>query len=249
MISRVYLSPHLDDAVLSSGGRIHRQAAEGDDIIILTVCAGGPSVEDLSPFAESLHRRWGTAVSAGERRREEDREAVAALGARAMHLEFQDAIYRTGEEGVPLYASEEAIFGPVHPSEFELIEQVAQAVRGAIPADAGVIVPLAAGGHVDHRLTRKAAERLLRRLSYYEDFPYAASYGEVEYALAGADWEAETIAISEADIQARIDAIALYRSQISTFWADMEEMRTALREFALKTGGHGTLAERYWRMR
>jgi len=235
--------------VLSCGGRIHRQAAEGDDITILTVCAGGLSVEDLSPFAESLHRRWGTAVSAVERRREEDREAVAALGARAMHMEFQDAIYRTGGEGVALYASEEAIFGPVHRFEYELIERVAQALREAIPAEAEVIVPLGAGGHVDHRLTRRAAERLPQRLVYYEDFPYAADYGEVEYALAGADWESETVPISEPDFRSKVDAVALYRSQISTFWSHLEEMRTALREFALKTGGHGTLAERYWRMR
>ena len=57
MLTHVYLSPHLDDAVLSCGGMIHRQAQAGERVVVVTVCAGDPPPGPLSDFARSLHER------------------------------------------------------------------------------------------------------------------------------------------------------------------------------------------------
>ena len=39
MLKHVYLSPHLDDAVLSCGGAIHRAGAAGEAVLVITVFA------------------------------------------------------------------------------------------------------------------------------------------------------------------------------------------------------------------
>ncbi len=115
----------------------------------------------LSDFARSLHERWQLGDDAPARRRDEDRAACDRLGCYLIHLPFADAVYRDRPETrQPLYDSEEAIFGEVR--EGTIIDRVAEAVRPRVRqvSDARLVVPLTAGKHVDHVITRLAAERL-----------------------------------------------------------------------------------------
>src|SRR3989304_1899066 len=99
MTHRVYLSPHLDDALLSCGGLVAQQVAGGDEVTVFTVCAGDSPVGELTPFAYELHRRWGGAGSPMGLRRAEDLVACGRLGASVVHLGFADAIYRHAAHG------------------------------------------------------------------------------------------------------------------------------------------------------
>ena len=47
-----------------------------------------------------------------------------------------------------------------------------------LPPDARLVAPLTLGNHVDHLVTRFAAEQLRRPIRYYLDFPYAAEHGK-----------------------------------------------------------------------
>lgn len=48
----LYISPHLDDAVLSVGGLIAAQLAAGDRVVIATVCTADPAIDGIfSPLA------------------------------------------------------------------------------------------------------------------------------------------------------------------------------------------------------
>jgi LmbE family N-acetylglucosaminyl deacetylase len=94
MALRVYLSPHLDDAVFSCGGLILRQTNAGDDVQVVTVFTGDPPVGELTPFAYELHRRWGGEGSPMGLRRAEDLVACGRLGASVVHLGLADAVYR-----------------------------------------------------------------------------------------------------------------------------------------------------------
>ena len=91
----IYLSPHLDDAVLSAGGLIYEQAQSGDPVEIWTLLCGYAPSEEVSPFAQALHQQWGfgSAEETVRLRRAEDRNAAAALGASAIHFDFLDCIY------------------------------------------------------------------------------------------------------------------------------------------------------------
>jgi len=170
----IYLSPHLDDAALSCGGLIWQQTQAGDDVEIWTLCAGDPPPGPLSPFAGACHDRWKLGETAVKVRREEDRAAAAVLGAKVRHWKIPDCIYRrSAESGEILYDSEEAIFGSVQPGDEDLVNWITSELAKMLPPGAMIICPMTLGNHVDHQITRAAAERLGIGLSYYADYPYA----------------------------------------------------------------------------
>ena len=247
--AHVYLSPHLDDAVLSCGGRIWRQVEAGVRVLVVTVFAGVPDRDaPLSPFARGLQVRWGHLAEAAARRQEEDRAALALLGAEPVHWPYADCIYRHIPGGRFPYASEEALWGEVHSAETGLVADLADRLA-ALPLapDGGLYAPLGVGHHVDHQIVRRIAATCGHTVTYYEDFPYAEEPQAVRAALAGGRWQAQVALLSEGALEAKIAAIACYRSQLSTFWASPGEMAATVRAFAEKVG-NGRPAERYWKV-
>jgi len=241
----IYLSPHLDDAVFSCGGRIALQVRAGMRVWVVTVCAGSPE-GPLSDYAQALHEYWGLAeTDAPAARREEDRAALARLGAVAVHWDFWDCIYRRAPDGRFLYPNYDALWGPIAEEDGALREELALRMA-ELPSSATLCVPLGAGAHVDHRLVRQAAEATGRPLVYYEDYPYAGEAGKVEGALGEGDWEPEMVPLDAAALEAKIAAALCYRSQISSFWAGEADLAAHFRAYAAAVGG-GNPAERYWR--
>ncbi len=254
VISRlIFLSPHPDDAVLSCGGWIEQLAQNGERPIVITIFGGDrPASVPLSDFARSLHERWQLGADAPARRRDEDRAACDRLGCYLIHLPFADAVYRVEPAARRhLYDSEEAIFGEVR--DPEIIDRVAEAVQTRAQQVPGVrlVVPLTAGKHVDHVITRQAAERLNEDLIYYEDYPYAEQPERMTHVWgcddsAAREWTSETITLSEAALHTKIEAFLQHRSQISTFYRDDDEVRQRIRAYA-EFVGQGRIAERLWR--
>jgi LmbE family N-acetylglucosaminyl deacetylase len=246
--AHIYLSPHLDDAVFSCAGRIWQQSQAGDSVAVVTAFAGCPDDGLLSPYAQALHKRWGEPAGAVERRRAEDQEALTLLGAEAVHWQYMDCIYRTTAEGDHAYASEEALFGSIHSSEAALIDELTGRLRGlALASEGRLYVPWAAGGHVDHRIVRRAAEGTGRALTYYEDFPYARHAECLKAALEESRLQQELVTLSAQALETKVAAMASYRSQLSTFWRDRADLRASMRTSAQRIGG-GAPAERYWRV-
>jgi hypothetical protein len=96
---------------------------------------------------------------------------------------------------------------------------------------------LALGDHVDHQLTRLAAEGLGYELRYYADFPYVLRDGAHLERMEQDGWTRQTFPISTAGLQAWQAAIAAHASQISTFWAGTPEMEQAVEDYCLKESG------------
>lgn len=244
MYEAIYLSPHLDDAALSCGGQIYDRTAAGQRVLVVTIAAGEPPAA-LSDFARQLHARWALAADAVAARRAEDAAACAALGADHVHWELPDCIYRLHPEtGEPLYASNAAIFGAVHPAEAALVGRLA-AQFAALPAHGEVIAPLAIGQHVDHQLVRLAAEQSFgATLSYYDDYPYVRWERPTQRAIPadGAGWQARVVPVSAAGLAARITAVSAYASQLSSFFRDQADVAVQLTAQVQSVGG-----ERLWR--
>jgi LmbE family N-acetylglucosaminyl deacetylase len=263
----LYLSPHPDDAVYSAGGLLHKQAQAGARVVVVTVCTGSPPPGPLSPFAQSVHERW--AQSAADQaglpaapaevvalRRQEDLAALSELGAEAVHLDVPDCLYRLNPAtNYPMYTSEAALFGPLHPSDSPLIRRVAGKLNTLLRGFGRhhLYVPLGIGQHVDHLLTRKAAESLGAIYAYYEDFPYVVRAGDRwpnlrSPLLEGRPLNPELMRLSEPDIDAWVNAAACYASQLSTFWADRAALAAACMHYAERAGGaSGGPAIRLWR--
>jgi LmbE family N-acetylglucosaminyl deacetylase len=234
----IYLSPHLDDIALSCGGLVWEQANSGDHPSIWTLCAGDPPEGELSPFAESLHRRWNTGREAVAIRRFEDEQACARLSAAYHHFSIPDCIYRKSFlDGCHLYTSEEAIFGMLDPVEQPLLEKISNEIGQLAPVDAALVCPLTIGGHVDHRLVRAAAELLGRPLWYYADYPYVEQFVEQIPALMPDGCKKVLWTVSGVGMRAWFDAAAAHRSQIGTFWQDITTMKTALQHYSQENGG------------
>jgi LmbE family N-acetylglucosaminyl deacetylase len=251
--THIYISPHLDDVVLSCGGRIGEQGQAGERVLVVTVFGGVPAPDTpLSPFAQELHARWGHAcrkrvADAATRRQEEDTAALALLGADLAHWPYTDCIYRQTPGGRFPYASEEALWGEIHPTEKTLVAELAARLASLPLREGGAIyAPLAVGRHVDHKVARRAVEMSGHAPIYYEDFPYAQDPQKVQAAQAGRQWQAEVVMLSEEALEVKIAAISCYHSQLGTFWASPAEMAAGVRAFAARTGG-GRPAERYWR--
>jgi LmbE family N-acetylglucosaminyl deacetylase len=234
----VYLSPHLDDVALSCGGLVWEQVHAKNRVDVWTICAGDPPPGSLSPFAQSLHKNWGVGLEAANLRRREDIDSCAHLGAEYRHFLIPDCIYRRdGESGEHLYTSEETLWGDIHPADDELIERLCRHLERAVPENANLVCPLTLGDHVDHCLTRAAAEQLNRPLWYYADFPYVLHATDQLTGLRESGWRITAFNISKGGLCAWEDSIAAHTSQISTFWPNLESMRIAIQEYHQKLGG------------
>jgi LmbE family N-acetylglucosaminyl deacetylase len=245
----IYLSPHFDDAALSCGGQIYDLTRTGKRVLIVTVMAGDPtgsaSQQPASGYVQSLHDRWQLQEDAVRTRKAEDVAACQVLGADWQHWEFPDCIYRL-EAGTnrPFYTSDPEIFGEIDPAESSLVIEIAEKIS-QLPACNQIYVPLTLGHHVDHQLTRLAAEHCFpTTLHYYEDYPYARQIAAVEFLAQSADdWHPILVQLSEAAIAARIKAIGRFASQVSTFFQDEADLDRQVRAYINSVGG-----ERLWKM-
>ena len=243
----LYLSPHLDDAALSCGGQIHAAARTGKRVLIVTLHTADPSSGRLSALAEAVHGEWGLGPDAMEARRDEDRKACAALGAELRHEPLVDALYRLGAGGEPFYESPSALRGPPVRADLAHVDALTRVLEALPPAER-IYGPLAAGGHVDHRLTRRAAEEVFgKRLEYYEDYPYVRSRVVLAKALGLRLWRFRTVELDEADLAAKIRAIACYATQLSTAFADEDDMARQVEGFYRRLGRGKAGGERLWR--
>ncbi len=225
----IYMSPHLDDAVLSAGGLIRKQTRARLPVEIWTFMSGVPETQVLAKFAKTMHQVWGygTPAEAIEIRRAEDRRAAAQVGAKAIHFNFLDCIYRRGKNGEGLYSDAEL---PIHPEDADLPAQVAQAMVAWLRSDDTVVCQLAIGRHVDHVIVRKAAEMLHRPLNYVADMPYVLNHpDELEPNIAGMRESFEPV--SEAELKCWIEAIECYASQVESVFGSWELMRERMQAY------------------
>jgi len=252
-IRPVYLSPHLDDAVLSCGGLIYQQARHGIQPLVITCFAGVPDDHALSAFAAEQHQRWGQSTDPAEQRRREDATATAYLGAKYHHWSYLDCIYRRHPgSGEFLYASEAALFGEVCREEYNLIDDLAVRLSTSLLVEGAVIyAPLSVGHHVDHQLVSQAALRLRSsgfQVQFYEDYPYAE--GAQKLGLALQQWASPPLPVvqtlSEEDLRGKIAAIRLYRSQLDVLFGSESSVATRVKSYALAVGGGHGYGERYW---
>lgn len=245
--AHLYIAPHLDDAVLSCGGRITLQREAGERVLVVTICAGTPAPDaDLSPFARYLHGAWALGDDPVARRREEDRAALDVLGCDGLHLDQLDAPYR-----LPQYSERNAVFGlpvpgdPLLAAVQAIVEQLHQQQPEAI-----IYPPLGVGNHVDHQhvcavgmaLSDAGADVL-----WYEDAPYAAKEpSAIERRLRALPHHFAPHVISiDGVLQRKLHAIRCYASQLGELFpaVPMEQVMTVYASAVANGEGYG---ERVW---
>ena len=189
-------------------------------------------------FAQLQHVACGfpSAEEAVHGRREEDRRAAEIVGARTVHLDFLDCIYRRGSDGEWLYSD---ISVPPHEEDADLPKRIAETISTRLEADDIVVSQLAIGSHVDHVIARQAAELLGRDLAYDIDIPYFFSKPE-ELGPKSAGMKEAIHSITEKGLKSWQEAVCQYRSQLPLFGEFMytpEKVTEALRSYWAPLGG------------
>lgn len=246
----VFFQPHSDDVALSCGGTVALCARAGRRAHLLSVFSGQVLDPMVGSLAREKHARWNLhdVDALFETRRAEDSEAVEALGCSVRWLEMPDAIYR-GKR----YPSNDELFGPLHEEEHDIARHLLVEVEN-LPewqANFTAFVPLATGDHVDHQIVFELGA-LLARAGYpvfaYEDTPYAIHSPQGVHrriaALAGRLGDPFAVDIHET-LEARLEAIAAYRSQLPVIFRFTQDWRGAVSEFS-RSRGNGSPAERFW---
>jgi LmbE family N-acetylglucosaminyl deacetylase len=260
----IYLSPHYDDVSLSCGGAIHQHTQAGQAALVVTICAAPPPPhEPISSFAETLHRSWGSPADVVATRRVEDQTSLEILGADYLRLNFNDCIYRGHPQQERwFYNNDSELFGSIHPDDILLANQVENALLGLTPVENETIIyaPLAVGRHVDHQIVHAAAwqlRQLGRKIAFYEDYPYVdltSRYAAVGWgytleaalsSLEATDLQPRLRFFSEENLQAKINSVRAYASQLQMLFGSESEIEQLLRNYALLVG-EGRLAERVW---
>ncbi len=228
MPTALAISPHLDDAVFSAGGTLARLAREGWRVIVATVFTA--SVPDPQGFALAcqLDKGLGPDIDYMALRRNEDAAACARLGAEALWLPFAEAPHRG-------YSSAAALFAGLLPGD-GIVAQLAPALRDLVDAVApdAVLAPQAIGAHVDHVAVVAALDGCPRPIRWWTDYPYAARPAPrpSPFTQRFGSFDDERIGLSEAELDAKRDAVAAYASQLGFQFGGV----TAAREQIAATG-------------
>jgi LmbE family N-acetylglucosaminyl deacetylase len=245
----IYLSPHLDDAALSCGGRIVTQLQAGEAPLVVTFCTASPPPEGpFSDLAREFHAQWGlTPDRAVGARLEEDRHAMERLGCDYHWARALDAIYRYPEA----YHSRESLFGSPAPADplFATLRRLIGELRERFPA-ATFYAPLGVGSHVDHLVTFAAVRELLGDAWFYEDLHYVAQPGALEQRMAALAGRLESSSTAiDAALATKIGAIHAYASQLLELFGGPEAMERTIAEYAHKVRPAGAeYGERVWRV-
>jgi len=227
----IYISPHLDDAVLSAGGLIYEQARAGVDVEIWNFMCGFPSSGELSLFAQVLHYQWGiregSAAEMINARRAEDAKAASIVGAKTVYFDFLDCIYRRGKNGDWLYSD---VFVPPHEDDKDLSARMAEAISARLKPTDQLVCQLGLGSHLDHVLVRRAVELLQRPIFYDVDIPYFFKSPD-ELASKTAGMKAKTHRITDSGVRAWLDAVSAYESQLSGLFDSPQAMRAQIEQY------------------
>jgi LmbE family N-acetylglucosaminyl deacetylase len=229
----IIVSPHLDDAALSCGGRM----------------LGDQAVMVVNVFSRTAWWRFGHGAADAEKIqacREMEEELVARLsGAWIIGLGLAEALLRGYEM--------EQVFSPARKDgEVAGRDSMAAAKTREKVIDlscehslAHWFLPLGVGGHVDHLLVRDAAVAGLREvgvksthLHFYEDLPYAAKLGpaaDFSGLVPGFGLREEVLEIDEL-MEWKLELLRAYWSQFR--WAELAELQV----YARAAGGEVTWA-------
>jgi LmbE family N-acetylglucosaminyl deacetylase len=228
----IYLSPHLDDAVLSAGGLIYDQTRSGIPVEIWTFMCGYAPEDAVSPFAQMLHQMWGfsSAEETTRKRREEDKNAASIIGASVLHFDFLDCIYRRAPNGEWLYSD---VFKTPRPEDAAIPAQIAEIVSARLQPDDMLVCQLSVGSHVDHVLVRQGAELLGRRLRYDIDVPYIF-YKPEELGPKSVGMQESVQSVTESGLEHWMEAALAYKSQLPVLgeaFETPEKTRTSIHSY------------------
>ena len=209
---------------------------------VVTVFDGSPdATRSLTLFARMLHMAWGAGRDPLPMRRAENTRALGILGATGDSLSLLDALYRD-----PPVHSSGALFTAPGPALAPLAREIAERLVETCRHATRVFLPLGIATHVDHMLCYAAHEPLRAAgltVHHYEDLPYVTRKGKLDARLTMVSGLSSFTVDVAATLQARIDAVRAYPSQLGFLGMDHPDELVRSHAASVRPGGYG---ERFW---
>lgn len=231
-----FISPHLDDAILSSGSLISFLAQE-TDVTIVTIFNEGSAKPFSDPALDWLQASGHTnSLEHFQSREIENENACKEVQAGFMNLGFADAVFRGSmrryeEQRKPYLVSgydhhyeyyhlyPDHYYGDdisIHLNDAEYLKPRVRAKLIDILPDCAPIAffaPAGVGGHIDHLLTRQVVEETFIDPVFWFDFPYQEG-AKTNISSLGLHNYARSVWIGTSQAEGRkIKAISHYTSQ------------------------------------
>jgi LmbE family N-acetylglucosaminyl deacetylase len=237
----LYLSPHLDDAILSCGGLIHAQRQAGERVGVLSLCAGLPDPGIRSALARHYESAWSESGDGVGLRLAENAAVLSSWGVEGWECGTPDAIYRPGGEA-PYYQSRTDLFREPHLEDVaSLLPVWEERVRCLAEEGESLLLyaPLGVGNHVDHELVRRLGQRMGEagwRVWFYEDYPYVELEADgVKAAQARFGTHRWTSRIVPIDVKAKIEALRGYHTQLGRVFGCDSDLVRRVKEFTAES--------------
>ncbi len=181
-----FISPHLDDAVLSAGGLLSYLAGKTDVTLVTVFTEAGEKPYTMSAKGFLRYCGYTDAKKLFTDRRLEDKEVAAKLGINTIHLGFIDGSFRRRTKNIPFtadIAKRIPEINHLYPLGRKLIKiagddkQTVQEIQKKLlqavtTKDSIVFCPVGSVKHMDHILTTKACTNIFQNLYFWTDFPY-----------------------------------------------------------------------------
>lgn len=245
-----FISPHLDDAMLSAGGLITYLAKKTDVTLISIFTEASPKPYTRAAKGFLRYCGYKDAKRLFEIRKKEDINACAMAGVKAVHLGFIDGTFRKRHK--PFYFSQllskqvpELIH--LYPLGFKVLKLAEQDKQLAldvqkrflevIPQNKKVAIfcPLGTVKHMDHILTRNICVSTFDNLIFWTDYPYI-SLKKANETLKHKNLS--QLFTWESELEKKKQIIAQYKTQLSSLFPHgsiplIPEVYSASRIFSL----------------
>lgn len=222
----IFVSPHLDDAVLSTTFLIKKLKMANLNVNVITVFTKGDN-KPYTPQAKNFLKlsEFNNPKDLFNEFKQEDSKTMKKLGVDFTNLGFIDAAFRKDAFRKNIYESSEAQFsGVILEPDKTLIRQIADKIKKHIGNlnDVIFISPLGIGGHADHVITREAIKLLDRPTVYYEEYPYNRHSNNIKSFFSKNKHYKFIFQITNDKAFLKQDLIKIYKSQMFGLFPNKE---------------------------
>lgn len=184
----IFVSPHLDDAVLSAGGLMCFLAGKTKVIVINVFTEASDERQTLSARAFMKGKGYNKPSDLFAERQAEDKRALQTLNLSPINLGFPDVLWRKKTGFVPqtlgaILPELQHVYptyrfhiakGKIAKKDASTIQEVTQKLQDIINKQKNPLVfcPLGVGNHVDHCIVRNVCTENFSDIVYWSDFPY-----------------------------------------------------------------------------
>jgi LmbE family N-acetylglucosaminyl deacetylase len=225
-----FISPHLDDAMLSSGALISYLANKVPVTVVTVFTEASEGLHTISAMQFLKQCGYTSAKALFADRRAEDIKASKLAGVSYEHLGFVDALFRrrTGfwasllGKYIPEFGHVNPTYrfhivrGSVSSADVQLTEEITLRIKSMLPKKGpyAIFGPMAQGNHLDHRIARNVCKALASQPFSWLDYPYC-----IREEMAVTDQPRFTWS---GDTSKKTEIIQCYSSQVKAMFGSKE---------------------------